>query len=287
MKIAVCLKQVPDPASVLAIDAAGGRVVQVEPEPVYTLNPADRSALELALELVRLHGGRVTPVTLGPPEAEAVLRWALARGADEAIHLVCRDEPDAPATAALLAGALRELGPDLVLLGDRSQDRGDGQVWAWLAEALALPLVTASVGLRVDGGAVRVERNLGRSQRQVVACSLPAVVAVETGAAEPAYVSVHARHRVPGEKVRGAAMDLPDLREGRGAALRVVAIGPRRIRPKRMAAPDPRLAAVDRLQLALQGGVSERKGRLVAGSVAEVVEQVVAFLQENGLLVKV
>lgn len=287
MKIAVCLKQVPDPASVLAIDAAGGRVVQVEPEPVYTLNPADRSALELALELVRLHGGRVTPVTLGPAGAEAVLRWALARGADEAIHLVCRDEPDAPATAALLAGALRELGPDLVLLGDRSQDRGDGQVWAWLAEALALPLVTASVGLRVDGGAVRVERNLGRSQRQVVACSLPAVVAVETGAAEPAYVSVHARHRVAGEKVRGVAMDLPDLREGRGAALRVVAIGPRRIRPKRMAAPDPRLAAVDRLQLALQGGVSERKGRLVAGSVAEVVEQVVAFLQENGLLVKV
>ncbi len=284
MKIAVCLKQVPDPASVLAIDAADGRVVQVEPEPVYTLNPADRSALELALELVRLHGGRVTPVTLGPAGAEAVLRWALARGADEAIHLVCRDEPDAPATAALLAGALRELGPDLVLLGDRSQDRGDGQVWAWLAEALGLPVISAGVRVWKEGNTLLAERNLGRGRRQAVACPLPAVVAVEAGASEPRYISVHAQHRVPEGKVRRVDWSPQGVSPAASRAVRVVGVGPRRIRPKRIAAPDPSLSAVDRLQLALQGGISERKGRVVAGEVSEMVDQVVRFLQEEGIL---
>ncbi|MBI4591335.1 MAG: hypothetical protein HY725_21100 [Candidatus Rokubacteria bacterium] len=284
MRIAVCLKQVPDAASTLVIDHATMRVVQAEPEPVYALNPPDRSALEVALRLVGRHGGTVTAVTLGPSESEAVLIQALARGADGAVHLVGREEPDAPAKAALLSQVLRDLAPDLILLGDRSQDAGDGQVSAWLAEALALPLVAGCVGVKVEGSVVVAERNLGRGYRQVVTCPLPAVVAVETGAADPCYVSVYARSRVSAGRVRRVAADLRGLGEDDATAVRVLGVGPRRIRPKRLPAPDPRLAAADRLQLALQGGVSERKGRLVSGTDSDVVKEIVAFLQEEGIL---
>lgn len=284
MRIAVCVKQVSDAASALAIDPATGRVAQVEPEPVYALNPPDRSALELARRLAGLHGGTLTVLTLGPPGAEAVLILALARGADDAIHLLSHGEPDARATASVLAGALRDLAPDLILLGDRSQDGGGGQVWAWVAEALALPLITAGVGLSAEGSLMVVERNLGRGDRQVVACPLPAVVVVETGAADPWYVSVHARSRVAAGKIRRVATDLPGPRGDDGTAVRVLGIGPRRIRPRRLAAPDPRLSAADRLQQAFQGGISERAGRLVGGNVRDAVDQVVAFLREEGVL---
>ncbi len=284
MRIAVCLKQVPDPASVLAVDPATRRVVQAEPEPVHAANPPDRSALELALRLAGLHGGRVTAVTLGPPEAEAVLVLALARGATDAIHLVGMAEADVPAKALLLARVLRDLAPDLILLGDRSHDGGNGQLWAWLAEALALPLVTGGVGLRVEGSVLVAERNLGRGDRQVVATPLPAVVAVEAGAAGPRYVSVHARSRVATGKIRRLVVELPGPAASEPPAVRLLGVGPRRIRPRRVAAPDPRLSAADRLRLALQGGVTERKGRLLEGTLSDVVEQLVAFLRDEGIL---
>lgn len=284
MRIAVCLKQIPDRASALAVDPATQRVVQAEPEPVHAVNPPDRSALELALRLVDRHGGAVTAVTLGPPEAEAVLVVALARGAHAAVHLVTQVEADAPTKAAHLAGALRDLAPDLILLGGRSQDGGSGQLWAWLSEALVLPLITGCVGLRLEGNALVAERNLGRGHRQVIGCPLPAVVAVETGAAEPRYVSVHARTRVRRGKIRRVPTDLRDPQAGDPSGVRVLGVGPRRIRPKRQAAPDPRLSATDRLQMALRGGVIERSGRLVEGAVPDAVEQVVAFLREEGVL---
>jgi len=165
MRIAVCLKYVPDPGTI-EVDPLTGLIAA--DRLLYMLNPADESALELALRL-RPPQGTVTVFNVGPVEADRLLQEALAAGADAAVRVwdsaISSTKP--MITTILLAAALRaaEL-PDLVLCGGHSVDRGSGTVPALLAEHLGWPVVTEVTQFEMQpdelqSGRMRVQRDAG------------------------------------------------------------------------------------------------------------------------------
>lgn len=143
MKIVVCIKQVPDSDKV-TIDRETNRLNRAGVPAI--INPFDENALELALRLKDANPGTtVTAVTMGPPQAEAVLRDAMAVGADEGILLTGREfgGADTWATGYTISLAIRKLGPvDLVLFGKQATDGDTAQVGPGIANNLGLPCLT-------------------------------------------------------------------------------------------------------------------------------------------------
>lgn len=144
MKIIVCVKQVPDSDKV-TIDRATNRLNRAGVPAV--VNPFDENALEVALKLKDANpGSTVTILTMGPPQAEAAVREALARGADDGV-LVCGREfggADTWATGYTLALAVKKLGgADIVLFGKQATDGDTAQVGPGVAQALGLPVLTS------------------------------------------------------------------------------------------------------------------------------------------------
>ena len=182
MKIAVCVKQVPDATVHKRIDPATKRL---DRSGEAALNPTDLNAVEEALRIKEAQGGEVVLVSLGPAKAVDSLRKALAMGADRAV-LVSDDGAagsDLLGTARALAGALERESADLVLFGQASGD-GDGAVlWSAVADRLRRPLISQVASLTAEPGSVtgqapdgarlrrhhraapRSGRGLGRDQR--------------------------------------------------------------------------------------------------------------------------
>jgi electron transfer flavoprotein beta subunit len=190
VKIAVCLKQVISPDAPLTVDEATGWIREAE-LPRETNEP-DLHALELALMLRDKHQGEVSVITLGPESAVVVLRDALARGADHAVHIV-----DAGAftreplhTARAIANTIREARYDLILTGLQSMDFGHGQTGVILAELLGLPHVSMVIEAALDGNRLRARRELEAGANQWWETSLPCVLTVQSGINRPRYAGV-------------------------------------------------------------------------------------------------
>jgi electron transfer flavoprotein beta subunit len=189
MKIAVCVKAVPDAAAARRIDPETKRLDRsVE----LTLSDFDSYAIEEAL---RLHeagsGGEIVVVSMGPERAADALRKALAMGADRAV-LVTDDAlvgSDLLGTAQALAGALEREGADLILFGQQSADGGGACLWAAVAERLRLPAVSQVSELRVDGGAATGKRQTEYGY-DTIRAPLPAVIAVSDAINTPRYPSL-------------------------------------------------------------------------------------------------
>ena len=151
MKIAVCIKQVVTREWQLRV-AEGGTWIR-DADASFELNEPDAYALEEALRLKEKHSGEVVVCSAGPARAAQVIREALARGADRAIHV----ESDALATAdaftvaSALADAVRDEKFDLILTGLQSDDQGFGQVGVVLAEKLGMPHATIIMEVQVSG----------------------------------------------------------------------------------------------------------------------------------------
>jgi electron transfer flavoprotein beta subunit len=185
MRIAVCVKQVPDATVHKRIDPETKRL---DRSGEGTLNPTDLNAVEEALRIKEARGGEVVLVSLGP---EKSLRKALAMGADRG--LLVSDEAaagsDLVGTSRALAKALERVEPDLVLLGQASND-GDGAVlWAALAERLRRPVISQVASLTVSGDSVTGKRQTEHGY-DVISAPLPAVVAVSDAINEPRYPSL-------------------------------------------------------------------------------------------------
>src|SRR5690242_4847863 len=153
MKIAVCIKQVPTRDSQPKIDESKTWIR--EQDASYEMNEPDAYALEEGLRLKEKHGGEVVVCSAGPARAAQVLREALARGADRAIH-VEGDQlaaADAFVVADALAGAMGGEQFDLVLTGLQSDDQGFAQVGVVLAERLGAPHATIIMEVQVDPSA--------------------------------------------------------------------------------------------------------------------------------------
>jgi electron transfer flavoprotein beta subunit len=188
MKIAVCVKQVPDATVHKRIDPATKRL---DRSGEAALNPTDLNAVEEALRIKEAQGGEVVLVSLGPEKAADSLRKALAMGADRAV--LVSDEgavgSDLLGTARALAGALERESPDLVLFGQASGD-GDGSVlWAAVADRLRRPVVSQVASLTVESGSITGKRQTEHGY-DVISAPLPAVVAVSDAINEPRYPSL-------------------------------------------------------------------------------------------------
>ena len=188
MKIAVCVKQVPDATAHKRLDPSTKRL---DRSGEGALNPTDVNAVEEALRIKEVHGGEVVVVSLGPEKAMESLRKALAMGADRAV-LVADDAAagsDLVATARVLAKALERESADLVLFGQASSDADGAVLWAAVAEHLRRPLVSQAAELTLEDGSLRGKRQTEFGY-DVIAVPLPAVAAVSDAINEPRYPSL-------------------------------------------------------------------------------------------------
>jgi electron transfer flavoprotein beta subunit len=190
MKIAVCIKQVVTREWQVRINEAKTWVRDQDAS--WELNEPDAYALEEALRLKEKHGGEVVVVSAGPARVAQVLREALARGADRAIHVQGDDlaQADAFGAAGALAAALAGEQLDLVLTGLQSDDQGFAQVGVILAEKLGMPHSTIIMEVQVDGAALRVKRELEGGWFQWIAMPLPAVLTIQSGINQLRYATL-------------------------------------------------------------------------------------------------
>ena len=189
MKIAVCVKDVPDPGPSRRIDPG---TLRMDRSGDRSLNAFDLNAVEQALRIKESAGeGEVVLVSLGAGKALDSIRKGLAMGADRAV-LVSDDAAagsDLVATSYVLAAALGAESPDLILFGQQASD-GDGAVlWAAVADRLKFPVISQISELEVDGGTVTAKRQTEFGYDKIEA-ALPAVLAVSDALNEPRYPSL-------------------------------------------------------------------------------------------------
>jgi electron transfer flavoprotein beta subunit len=190
MKIAACIKQVPTREWQPRVNDAGTWIR--EQDATYEMNEPDAYALEEALRLRERHGGEVVVCSAGPARVQQVIREALARGADRAIHVL--DDTlagaDAWVVSAALAAAMAAERFDLVLTGLQSDDQGHGQTGVSLAERLDMPHSTIIMEVQVSEGRLRVKRELEGGWFQWVSLPQPAVLTIQSGINQLRYATL-------------------------------------------------------------------------------------------------
>jgi electron transfer flavoprotein beta subunit len=185
VKIVVPIKQVPESSNV-KMDPETGTVIRAGVETV--VNPLDLYALEAALRLKEQHGGTVTAVSMGPPQAIKALKEAVAMGCDDAVLVSDRKfgGSDTHATSYTLSQAIRTVGAfDLIITGERATDGDTAQVGPGIAAWLDLPLATYVSKIEgLDRGGLRLER-LVEEGYQLLSVPLPCLITVVKAVATP------------------------------------------------------------------------------------------------------
>jgi electron transfer flavoprotein beta subunit len=186
VKIAVCIKRVPDTETRIRIAADGVSIDEAGVK--FVLNPFDEYAVEEALQRKEKAGaGEVVIVTVGAESAQETIRTALAMGADRGILLTAPAIPaDGLATAKALAAELKGGGYDLILFGKLAVDDYNQQIGPMVAELLGVPCASAIVKLSIEGGKAVAEREV-EGGVEVVECALPAVFTADKGLNTPRY----------------------------------------------------------------------------------------------------
>lgn len=195
MRIAVCIKQVPDTEARLRV-GKDGRWIAEEDLP-FKINESDEYALEEALTIAEASDGEVVVFSLGPERVKEALRKTLALGAARAVHLKddAFDGGDALATGKALAKALiqEKSGEefDLVLTGSQSDDLGFGGTGSVIAGHLGWPHAWLVMGVEVeDGGTAKVKREMESGLNEISRIRLPAVLEIQAGINHPRYASL-------------------------------------------------------------------------------------------------
>src|SRR5436190_22730645 len=197
MKIAVCIKQVVTREWQLRVNDAKNWIRDQDAS--FELNEPDAYALEEALRLKEKQTGEVVVVSAGPARAAQVIREALARGADRAIHIESDSlaTADAASVADAIASAIRDEQFDLVLTGLQSDDQGFGQVGVILAETLGMPHATIIMEVQVADAvsgqgprALRVKRELEGGWFQWVGLPMPALLTIQSGINQLRYATL-------------------------------------------------------------------------------------------------
>jgi electron transfer flavoprotein beta subunit len=188
VKIAVCIKRVPDTEARIRV-AGDGRSIDTAGMK-YIISPYDEFALETALRLKDAQGsGEVVVITVGEAGAAEQLRSALAMGADSAVLLKGQPTLDGLATARALAAEIRQQAADLVLLGMKAVDYDQQQVGPMLAELLDMPCITVAASIEMDGSSVVAHREV-EGGVEVVEAPTPAVISITKGEYAPRYPSL-------------------------------------------------------------------------------------------------
>jgi electron transfer flavoprotein beta subunit len=189
MNILVCMKQVPQKDAPLKLNEAG---TWIREDVSYEVNEPDAYALEEALRQKEKHGGEVVVITVGPARAQQVLREALAKGADRAVHL---EDPgfvgfDAFNTARAIAAAIKDEKFDLIFTGLQSDDYGYAQTGVILAELLGWSHATIIMQIEKSDSGIKVKRELEAGYFQFVDMPLPAVLTIQSGINKLRYATL-------------------------------------------------------------------------------------------------
>jgi electron transfer flavoprotein beta subunit len=210
LKIAVCVKQVPDTETRVRIAPDGKGIVESDVN--WIVSPYDEFAIEEALKIREAKGGEVVLVCVGPDRVQSALRNGLAMGADAALHLKdpAFEGLDPLGTARVLAAAIKGVSADLILTGQQGVGGDNSQVPGLLAELLDLPQVTMAVKIELGEGTARVDREV-EGAHEIWETSLPAVISAQKGLNEPRYASlkgIMAAKKKPLEVKDAAALGL-------------------------------------------------------------------------------
>ena len=258
MNIIVCIKQVPDTTNI-KIDPKKGTLIR-EGVPSI-MNPDDKHALEAALKLKK--DGKVTVLSMGPPQAEEVLREALAMGADEAF-LLCDIKfagSDTWATANAISAAVKKIGNyDLILCGRQAIDGDTAQVGPQMAEQLNLAQITYVRKVEVNGNKITAERVL-EDGYEIIETSTPALLTLIKGSEEPIYPSLIGIQKAYEKEIKcltAADIGIDDSRTGLKASPTSVA---------KSFTPPPK------------GG-----GTILEGSISDVSKKLIGILKEKEII---
>src|SRR5271169_3367528 len=206
VKILVCMKQVPQKDAPLKLNESG---TWIREDVSYEVNEPDAYALEEALRQKEKHGGEVVVITSGPARAQQVLREALAKGADRAIHL----EGDAFVgldgfnTAKAFAAAINDENFDLIFTGLQSDDYGFAQTGVVLAELLGWTHATIIMQIEKNDTGIRVKRELEAGYFQFVDLPLPAVLTIQSGINKLRYATLIGIKQAKNKPLRKVTFD--------------------------------------------------------------------------------
>jgi electron transfer flavoprotein beta subunit len=205
MRIAVCIKQVPTRDWQPKLNES--RTWIREQDASFEMNEPDQYALEESLRLKEKHGGEVVVCSAGPSRVSQVIREALARGADRAIHV--EDDglasADAFVIADALASAMKDEQFDLILTGLQSDDQGFAQTGVILAERLGLPHATIIMDVQIEASRLRVKRELEGGWFQWISMPLPAVLTIQSGINQLRYATLKGIMAAKKKDIRKAA----------------------------------------------------------------------------------
>jgi electron transfer flavoprotein beta subunit len=213
MKIAVCIKQVPTREWQPRLN--DNKTWIRESDASYEMNEPDAYALEEALRLREKHGGEVVVCSAGPSRVQQVIREALARGADRALHVEADalGSADAFVVADALASAMAEERFDLVLTGLQSDDQGHAQTGVVLAERLGIPHSTIIMDVQMKGegeggkgGVLRVKRELEGGWFQWIEMPLPALLTIQSGINQLRYATLKGIMAAKKKEIKKVAM---------------------------------------------------------------------------------
>lgn len=262
LNIAVCIKPVPDPDCYdkITIDPVRKTITRAGIPTI--INPVDKNAVEAALQLREKHGGKVTVITMAPPNAEESLRELLAMGADEAVLLTDRAfaGADTLATSYALSAGLQKVGPfDLIFTGTETADGATSQVPAQLAEWLDVAHLWNVQEFELEGNTLNVKMGIENGYISY-SVQMPALLAVKRSINKPRYTSVMGvmkAKKKPLMVFTAADLDVEQERLGlQGSPTKAGAVF------------TPSLA---------------RKGQQLTGETEEIVEQLVQVLRSAGL----
>jgi electron transfer flavoprotein beta subunit len=252
MKIAVCIKQVPTREWQPRLNDSKRWIRDTDVS--YEMNEPDAYALEEALRLREKHGGEVVVCSAGPARVQTVIREALARGADRALHV--DDDSLAAADAFVVADALAAAMAaeqfDLVLTGLQSDDQGHGQTGVVLAERLGLAHATIIMDVQVEGDRLRVKRELEGGWFQWLEMPLPALLTIQSGINQLRYAT------------------LKGIMAAKKKEIRAIATG---------------AAAAAQQVVDLRAPEKQKQTRMIAGTPAEAARELVRALREDARVV--
>lgn len=187
LNIVVCIKQVPNTNEV-KLDPVTGTLIRDGVPSI--INPDDKAGLEAALQLKDEQGAHVTVISMGPPQADAALREALAMGADEAILVTDRafGGADTLATSTTIAAAVKTLPYDMIITGRQAIDGDTAQVGPQIAEHLGIPNISYAEDIKVENGYVTVKRQY-EDRYHTVKAKLPCLITALSELNKPRYMT--------------------------------------------------------------------------------------------------
>lgn len=215
MKVVVCIKQVPDTTEIKINPVTGTLIREGVPS---IMNPDDKGGLEMALRLKDKYGAHITVITMGPPQADLILREAFAMGADRAILLTDRKfaGADTLATSHALAGALKCLKWDIIIAGRQAIDGDTAQVGPQMAEHLGIPQVSYVTDLNFGKGkkTLHIKKETEEGY-QMVEVESPCLLTVLATANKSRYMNVAGIVQSYNKKVEIWGADKIDVEETR------------------------------------------------------------------------